>query len=115
MDPVDVNQTIEYTLFTMANLDKEAIKSLTQLSRIHCSEADEEALLGDLKKILNYIDQLNEIDTENVAPCNHVLEGICNVMSEDVVEEPLSRDLFLENAPAKIGGLVRVPPVIKQS
>ncbi len=99
----------------MATLDREAIKSLTELSRIHCSEEEEASLLKDLQAILGYIDQLNEIDTESVPPCNHVLEGICNVMRDDEVNEPLSRELFLENAPAKIGGMIRVPPVIKQN
>lgn len=97
----------------MATLDKKEIDALTQLSRIHCSEMEKEGLLKDLQGILSYIDQLNEIDTNDIAPCNHVLPGICNVMRDDVVEEPLSRDLLMDNAPAKIGGLVKVPPVMK--
>lgn len=100
----------------MATLDKNEIKNLTQLSRIHCSEEEEDALLKDLKGILAYIDQLNEIDTKDTPPTNHVIPGTCNVMREDDrVEAPLSRDLFLNNAPAQIGGLIRVPPVIKQN
>jgi len=99
----------------MAKLDKETIKKLTQLSRIECSEAEQEALLHDLKNILNYIEQLQEIDTEHVPPCNHVLEDIVNVMREDKVGATMPRDTFLANAPSKIGGMIRVPPVLKQS
>jgi aspartyl-tRNA(Asn)/glutamyl-tRNA(Gln) amidotransferase subunit C len=94
-------------------LDKKTIKMLTQLSRIHCSEEEEEALLKDLQKILTYVEQLNEIDTSNVPPCNQVIPGMANRMREDVVGEKLPRERFLENAPQQIGGLIRVPTVLK--
>lgn len=99
----------------MAELNKQTIKNLTQLSRIGCSEEEQEALLHDLKGILHYIEQLQTIDTENVPPCNHVLEGMVNVTREDVVGTPLTRQAFLSNVPKSAGGLVSVPPVIKQS
>jgi aspartyl-tRNA(Asn)/glutamyl-tRNA(Gln) amidotransferase subunit C len=97
------------------DINKETIKNLTQLSRIECSEEEQEQLLNNLKKILNYIDQLNEVDTQHVLPCNHVLDDITNVMRPDVVGETLPRDKFLGNAPSHIGGMIRVPTVIKQS
>lgn len=99
----------------MAEIDKSTIKNLTQLSRIDCTEEEQEKLLKDLKSILNYVEQLNEIDTTHVPPCNHVLEDIVNVTREDVVGDVLSRELFLANAPSHVGGLIRVPPVIKQT
>ncbi|MCE5316777.1 MAG: Asp-tRNA(Asn)/Glu-tRNA(Gln) amidotransferase subunit GatC [Parachlamydia sp.] len=99
----------------MAELDKKAIKSLTQLSRIDCTEEEQESLLQDLKKILHYVEQLNEIDTTHVPPCNQVLEDMVNVMREDAVGPTLSRDVFLANAPSHVGGMIRVPPVIKTS
>ena len=98
----------------MANLDKETIRYLSELCRIKCTEEEQASLLDDLGKIMQYIEQLNESDTENVPPCNHVLADMANVMREDVVGEILPRDLFLENAPSQVGGLIRVPPVIKQ-
>jgi aspartyl-tRNA(Asn)/glutamyl-tRNA(Gln) amidotransferase subunit C len=70
-------------------------------------------LLIDLQSILSYVEQLDAIDTDNVAPCNQVLEGICNVMRDDLVGETLSREQFLANAPDKAGGYVRVPPILK--
>lgn len=99
----------------MAKLDKETIKTLTRLCRIDCTEEEQNDLLKDLAKILEYIEQLQEIDTENVPPCSQVLENMCNVTREDVVGELLDRELFLANAPSHIGGMIRVPPVIKQS
>lgn len=99
----------------MAKLDKETIKNLILLCRIDCTEEEQEALLKDLQSILGYFELLSEIDTENVPPCNHVLEGISNVMRDDIVGETLSRETFLSNAPSQIGGMIRVPPVIKQN
>lgn len=99
----------------MPDLNKETIKNLTQLSRIHCSEEDQEALLKDLQHILNYFEQLEEIDTQHVAPCNHVLKEMANVMRDDQVGATLSRTEFLANAPSKVGGMIKVPPIIKST
>lgn len=99
----------------MARFDQETIQNLIALSRIECTEEQKNALLGDLKKIIEYFEQLNEIDTDNVPPCNHVLAEMHNVMREDEVKGILPRDLFLSNAPDKIGGMIKVPTVIKQN
>lgn len=99
----------------MAKLDKETIRQLTRLCRIDCTEEEQESLLKDLKKIVDYIEQLQQINTEDVPPCNHVLEEMANVMREDVIGGVLDREAFLANAPSHIGGMIRVPPVIKQS
>jgi len=96
----------------MATLDKETLKQLTRLCRIECTEEEQEALLKDLKKILDYVEQLQEMDTENVPPCHQVLENRANVMREDVIGEVLDRESFLGNTP-HIGGMIRIPPVIK--
>lgn len=97
----------------MAQLDKQAIQTLVQLSRIECNEAEQEALLKDLGEILSYIEQLQEVDTANVSPRNQILEGVVNVMQEDIIGETMPRDAFLANAPSQIGGMIRVPPVMK--
>ncbi|MBA3957136.1 MAG: Asp-tRNA(Asn)/Glu-tRNA(Gln) amidotransferase subunit GatC [Parachlamydiaceae bacterium] len=97
----------------MAKLDKQTIAKLTKLCRIDCNEAEQEALLGDLKKILDYIELLQEIDTEGVPPCNHVLADMVNVTREDTVGATMPRETFLSNAPSHVGGMVRVPPIIK--
>lgn len=99
----------------MAQLDKETIKYLSTLSRIKCTEEEQEALLHDLKEILEYMEQLNEVNTDNVAPCRSVLEGLVNVMRDDIAGTPMSREEFLANAPSHVGGMIRVPPVLKSN
>jgi aspartyl-tRNA(Asn)/glutamyl-tRNA(Gln) amidotransferase subunit C len=97
------------------DLDKNTIKKLSKLCRIDCTDEEQEMLLQDLKKILQYIEKLDEIDTDHVPPCNHVLEEIYNVMREDEIGPLLDRNDFLSNAPSQIAGMIRVPPVMKQN
>ncbi|MDN3508680.1 MAG: Asp-tRNA(Asn)/Glu-tRNA(Gln) amidotransferase subunit GatC [Candidatus Neptunochlamydia sp.] len=97
----------------MYDLNEESLGNLTKLCRINCSDEELETLLQNLKSILGCIDQLKEVDTEDVPVCNHVSEEVGTFMREDEVTESLDRNAFLENSPSHIGGMVRVPTVIK--
>lgn len=98
----------------MAELTKETIKHLTELCRIDCTAEEQASILSDLQKILHYIEKLNEIDTSHVKPCIQVLEDVSNITRPDEIGEVLDRTKFLANAPAHVGGMIRVPPVLKQ-
>jgi aspartyl-tRNA(Asn)/glutamyl-tRNA(Gln) amidotransferase subunit C len=99
----------------MAELNQEIIKYLAELSRIAVSPDEEESLLKDLKKILHYVEQLNEVDTSGLKPCTYVtLNASQTPLRDDLVVPTLSREQFLKGAPEQIAGMVRVPPVIKQ-
>lgn len=98
----------------MADINKETVRYLAKLCRIACTEVQEVALLHDMQKIIGYVEQLNEIDTEGLAICNNVSEILTQApLRDDVIGDVLSRDEFLKNAPQHIGGLVRVPTVLK--
>ena len=98
----------------MANLNKETIHHLAKLCRIACTEEQEEKLLQDMQKILGYVEQLNEIDTSGFAPCVSVSEAVKQApLRKDVTGHTLSREEFLKNSPSHIGGMIRVPPVLK--
>lgn len=97
----------------MENFDENTLKTLTKLARIRCSDELFDKLLSNLTDILSYIDQLKEVDTENVPACNTVLEELTNVMREDEAEKDLERETFLNNTSSHLGGMIRVPPVIK--
>ena len=88
---------------------------LTKLCRLSCSEDEKVDFLKSLDNILKYIETLSSVNTDGVPPCNTVLETLSNVMRDDTPGEVLSREEFLSNAPAHTGGMVRVPPVMKQS
>ncbi len=98
----------------MANIDEEVLAKLSELARIEIPTEKRASLLDGLKKILHYVDKLQEVDTEGLNPCDHVLQ-MTNVERDDVVGPVLDRKTFLDNAPEHTGGMVRVPPVIKES
>lgn len=95
-------------------MDEAEFIKLTKLCHISCSEDERKNFLDSLGRVLEYIAALKEVNTAGVLPCNTVLETLCNVMRDDSAGELLSREEFLSNAPAHTGGMIRVPPVIKQ-
>ena len=99
----------------MSHLNEEEFLKLTKLCRIECTEEEKLKLSSNISKILDYIDQLQEIDTTDVPACNHVMEQLSNVTRKDEIGPTLPREEFLSNAPAHIGGMVRVPPIIKST
>src|SRR3989338_2731267 len=95
--------------FTPKTLDH-----LKKLCRIDCPPEEGQNILSSLSRILDHMAKLNEIDTENVKPCSYVLSSMLkNQMRKDEVKDLLPREKFLANAPDQIGGMVRVPPVLK--
>lgn len=100
----------------MANFDHQALEHLKKLCRIECTEEENRDILDSLSRILEYVAQLDEINTEGTKTCRYVLRGMLrNQMREDEVKDLLPREKFLANAPDQIGGMVRVPPVLKPS
>lgn len=97
------------------SLTEQDFAKLTKLCRIECSEEEKTKLFSHVSRIVSYVAQLEELDTQDVAPCNHVIPTMANVMREDEVGETLSREAFLANAPLQIGGMIKVPSVIKTS
>lgn len=97
----------------MAKFTREDMKHVARLCRINCSDEEIEELSGDLGRILGYVDQLGEVDTDGVEPCNQVLADVKNVSRKDEVKMSITRDEFLANAPDQVAGMIRVPPVIK--
>jgi len=98
----------------MSQFDSKTLEQLKKLCHIDCEKEEEIDILKSLSRILDYIDQLNEIDTKGIESCNYVLTSMSKkLMREDAVEELLPRERFLANAPDQIGGMVRTPPVLK--
>lgn len=88
------------------------VEKVALLSRLELNDGDMEKMTGQLNSILDYIDVLNQVDTEGVQPTAHVLP-MKNVMREDVVKLSLARDLALSNAPESEEGYFKVPKVVE--
>ena len=70
-----------------------------------------EKMINELGAIVDYMDILNQIDTENVEPLSHVF-SITNVMRDDEVKESYARDELLKNAPDHTDETFVVPKTV---
>jgi aspartyl-tRNA(Asn)/glutamyl-tRNA(Gln) amidotransferase subunit C len=96
------------------SFDNQTLEHLKKLCRIECSPEEEADILDSLKKVLAYVAQLQEVDTEGVRSCRYVLRSMAKLkLREDAEANTLSSEVFLNLAPEQIGGMVRIPPVMK--
>lgn len=91
-------------------ITKKEVEHTAKLARLTLSEEEKERYTEQLSRILDYFNQLNEVNTENVEPMIHVLP-LRNVMREDYVNRSNNRDEILKNAPLEENGFFRVPKI----
>jgi len=94
------------------SITKDEVQHVAKLARLSVADDELSALTGHLDKILDYINQLNELDVEGVAPTAQRNTSE-NVLREDVVDNTFTKELSLQNAPLKEGGFFKVPKVIE--
>ena len=94
---------------TMANvIDDATIEYVGILAKLELSDEEKEAAKKDMGRMLDYIDQLNELDTSGVEPMSHVFP-VQNVFREDVVTNGDESSMILENAPEQRDNMFSVP------
>ena len=86
----------------------ETIDYVGILAKLELSAEEKEQAKKDLAEMLDYIDQLGELDTAGVEPMSHVFP-VHNVFREDVVTNGDDRDSILKNAPEEKDGMFLVP------
>lgn len=89
----------------------ETMEYLEILSQISLTEEEKQETAGELKKILAYMEKLEELDTDGVEPMSHVFP-VQNVFREDIVEREDQREALLENAPQKKEGQYLMPKTV---
>lgn len=92
-------------------MNTETLRGLAHLARLEFDPAHEEQMLTDLNKILAWVDQLAQVDTEGVAPLVHLSHEI-NVLRDDEAHNTVSHQEGLLNAPRKDSDYFRVPKVL---
>ncbi|MDD3089665.1 MAG: Asp-tRNA(Asn)/Glu-tRNA(Gln) amidotransferase subunit GatC [Candidatus Omnitrophica bacterium] len=96
-------------------ISDDMMRHVAALSRLHLEENKVEAFRTQISRILDYVAQLEEVDTEGVQPTSHVLSSMKNVFREDETKDSLPPDAALANAPERQNDLFRVPKVIKDA
>ncbi len=88
------------------------IDYVAKLARINLTDDEKSRFSSQLDSILGYIDKLNELDTDFVAPTAHPHE-VFNVWQEDSVSSEMSVEKALSNAPKQRQNMVVVPKVVE--
>jgi aspartyl-tRNA(Asn)/glutamyl-tRNA(Gln) amidotransferase subunit C len=94
------------------SLDKDQVRHIATLARLNLTDDEYAESVEKLSKIVDFVDQLSQADTEGVVPMAHPLDAVQR-LRPDVVTETDDRDRFQENAPSVSGGLYLVPKVIE--
>ena len=87
------------------------VDKISTLAKLKFNDSEKIKLQTDLNKILEYIDELNELNLEDVEPLENINETE-NVLREDVNVPWLTNEEALKNAPSKIGKFFKVPKVL---
>ena len=95
------------------SVTKKDVEYIAELARLKFKEEELESFTHQLNEILNYVDKLNELDTENVEPLSHPIENV-NVFRNDELKKSITTKDALKNAPDRNDEFFKVPKVINQ-
>ena len=90
---------------------KKDIEKIAELAQLKFSDEELESFTPQMNEILNYMEKLNELDTENIKPLSHPVEQT-NVFREDELKPSITTEDALKNAPSKDDNHFKVPKVI---
>ena len=94
------------------SVTKKDVDYVADLARLQLSDEETESLVSDMNQILDYMTTLEELDTSDVEPLEHVID-LEYRLRNDKAKEPLSHEDALKNAPDADSDYFRVPRVIE--
>jgi len=94
------------------SVNADQVRHVAKLARIAMSDAEVEALVPEFNNILQWVEQLAEVDTDGVEPLTAVIDTTLR-LRDDVVNDGDARDAVLANAPDAQHGFFAVPKVIE--
>jgi aspartyl-tRNA(Asn)/glutamyl-tRNA(Gln) amidotransferase subunit C len=93
-------------------IDLKTIKHISKLSRISVDDAKANKLAGDLNSIFDFIEKLNELNTDKVEPLTSVAETTLKLRTDEVKSKDI-RDQILKNSPNENEDFFVVPKVVE--
>ncbi len=93
-------------------ISKQEVIDTAELARLEFNESNLEKFTEQLGRILEYIEDLNELNTDGIEPTSHVLE-LTTPLREDRVNQLITVEQALQNAPEKDEDFLVVPKVIE--
>ena len=95
-------------------INKEIITKLSGLSKLKFNEEEAELISEDLSKMVNFINQLNELETDGIEPLIHMNEEVNN-WREDKLGDILNQEKALANSPVKDSTYFKLPKVLDKN
>ena len=92
-------------------IDKKTVDKIAKLSKLKFNKEEGDLILNDMNKMLDFIDQLNELDTEGVEPLIHMSEEV-NKLRKDINHSKTSQKEALKNSPLKDSTYFKLPKVL---
>jgi aspartyl-tRNA(Asn)/glutamyl-tRNA(Gln) amidotransferase subunit C len=92
-------------------LDESTVERIAQLSKLEFNAEEKVAILNDMNQMLDFIETLQEVDTDNVEPLIHMTEDV-NVLRADDAKTTISQEEALTNAPSKDSTYFKIPKVL---
>ena len=97
----------------MTKISSEDVSKVAKLARLDIPDDRLELYAYQLEKILDYVSQLEKINTDNIPPTTRAVE-VVNVLREDVIEQSNIREDLLELGPNREGDFYKVPKIIAE-
>lgn len=94
-------------------VDNKTVDKIAELAKLQFTDAAKEEIKQDLNKMLDFVDKLNELDTEGVEPLIYMLDEEQELRVDDVSGHVAQEDA-LRNAPDKDSDYIKVPKVIRK-
>lgn len=92
-------------------IDIDQVKKVASLARLELSESEQQQFTGQLNSILDYVQQLDELDTQDVPPTTRAIE-VSNITRPDTLETFADREAILDSAPEREEDFFRVPKIM---
>ena len=94
------------------SIDKDTVKHIAKLARISLDEKKINSLSKDLSSIIEFIEKLNELNTEKIAPLTSIIDASLRSRKDEVSDDKI-RDQILKNSPEKNEEFFVVPKVVE--
>lgn len=93
-------------------ISKKEIEHIAELARLRLTEKEKEEYAEQLSRVLDYIQELNELNTDDVEPLTHVIPMECRLREDRDINSGQSEDI-LKRAPEKEANLFKVKKIIE--
>jgi aspartyl-tRNA(Asn)/glutamyl-tRNA(Gln) amidotransferase subunit C len=94
-------------------ITEETVNRIAELAKLEFTPEEKTELVGDMNKILAFMEKLNELDTDGAEPLIYMSEQV-NALRKDEVVQEVTHEEALKNAPKKDSDYFRVPKVLER-